>query len=126
MTAIYETSRARVDRELREAIADWHASTGPGRDRDRRHAMRLLRTERLRRDAERTAVKRKSAANRMRKAAENLRIIASQFDWQADASTDQRETIAFDLAMIAVEDAAFALENGANAIEGVFEPMEAA
>jgi hypothetical protein len=66
--------------------------------------------------------------DRMRKSAANLRLIASSFDNAADQATDQREVIAWDLAMSAVEDAAAALENGADAIDNVWteEPAHAA
>jgi hypothetical protein len=123
---IHETPHGRRTRELLTAIAEWRASTGAEHIRDRHHAMRLLRVNRLLRNAERSEVARKARLNVLRKSAANMRLIASSFDISADQATDQREIIAWDLAMSAVEDAAAALEHGADSIEGVWREDVAA
>jgi hypothetical protein len=128
MAAIHETPHARRTRELIEAIADWRASTGAEHVRDRHHAMRLLRAERLRRNAERSVVARKAAAHRLRNSAASLRLLASLYDGNADYSTDRREIDAWDGARHFADEAAAALEDGANDLENVWqeEPAHAA
>jgi hypothetical protein len=59
------TYQLQRDTTLLDAIADWCASTGAERGRDRRYAMRLLAAERARRDwrrAELLAAARRSPA----------------------------------------------------------------